>query len=89
MAKVYEAQRGLHSFGQSTGNSEPLIKTPPPGPKGVPIVRKMLTAEEHKERTAKGLCFNCDESYFPGHKCKGRLFRMDADQQCLVELVAR
>lgn len=50
-------------------------------------MRKMLTAEERKERTAKGLCFNCDESYAPGHKCRGRLFRMDADQQCLVEVV--
>lgn len=47
----------------------------------------MLTAEEQKERTAKGLCFNYDESYAPGHKCKGRLFRMNAEQQCLVEII--
>ena len=22
------------------------------------------------ERQLKGLCYNCDEKYFPGHKCK-------------------
>lgn len=55
--------------------------------KGVLIVRKMLTTEEQKERSAKGLCFNYDESYSPRHKCKERLFRMDVDQQCLFELM--
>lgn len=47
----------------------------------------MLTVEERREHTTKGLCFNCDESYAPGHKCKGRLFRIDADRDCLVELI--
>lgn len=47
----------------------------------------MLTVEERKERTAKGLCFNCDKSYVPGHKCKGRLFRMDVESNCLVLLL--
>jgi hypothetical protein len=23
-----------------------------------------------RERQLKGLCYNCDEKYFPGHKCK-------------------
>lgn len=53
----------------------------------MPIVRKMLTIEERKERMAKGLCINCDDSYFPGHKCKGKLFCMDASQRCLIEVV--
>jgi hypothetical protein len=22
------------------------------------------------ERQLKGLCYNCDDKYFPGHKCK-------------------
>ncbi|KAG6482276.1 hypothetical protein ZIOFF_058907 [Zingiber officinale] len=34
---------------------------------------KRLTRAEMAERSAKGLCFNCDESYSTGHKCK-RLF---------------
>ncbi|PPS04609.1 hypothetical protein GOBAR_AA16056 [Gossypium barbadense] len=34
---------------------------------------KRLTWAEMVERRAKGLCYNCDESYSMGHKCK-RLF---------------
>ncbi|KAG6490402.1 hypothetical protein ZIOFF_051698 [Zingiber officinale] len=34
---------------------------------------KRLSRAEMAERRAKGLCFNCDESYSTGHKCK-RLF---------------
>ncbi|KAL1147912.1 hypothetical protein V6Z11_A10G089000 [Gossypium hirsutum] len=34
---------------------------------------KRLTRIEMAERMAKGLCYNCDESYSMGHKCK-RLF---------------
>ncbi|KAK5792816.1 hypothetical protein PVK06_033938 [Gossypium arboreum] len=34
---------------------------------------KRLTQIEMAERRAKGLCYNCDESYSMGHKCK-RLF---------------
>lgn len=87
LAKLYEAQRGHDKHGGHSTAAEPLLKMPPAGAKGVPIIWKMLMAEEWKERSAKGLCFNCDESYVPGHKCKGRLFRMDADQMCLVELM--
>ncbi|XP_052876295.1 uncharacterized protein LOC128282166 [Gossypium arboreum] len=34
---------------------------------------KRLTPADMAERRAKGLCYNCDESYSMGHKCK-RLF---------------
>lgn len=87
LVKVYEAKKNSGGGSTSTINSEPLIKTPLVGMKTLPIVRKMLTVEERKECTAKGLCFNCDESYVPGHKCKGRLFRMEAGGNCLIELV--
>lgn len=50
----------------------------------MPIVWKMLIVEE---RTAKGLCFDCDESYIQENKCKGRLFRMDVEGDCLVEIM--
>lgn len=49
-------------------------------------MRKTLTVEERRIRTAKGLCFNCDEAFSPGHRCKGKLFRMNAEQGCLVEM---
>jgi hypothetical protein len=28
------------------------------------------------ERQIKGLCYNCDEKYFPGHKCKEQILFM-------------
>ncbi|KAK5847245.1 hypothetical protein PVK06_003550 [Gossypium arboreum] len=35
----------------------------------VPFIKR-LTRIEMAERRAKGLCYNCDESYYMGHKCK-------------------
>jgi len=29
------------------------------------------------ERRAKNLCFFCDENYFPGHKCKAHVYRLE------------
>lgn len=34
-------------------------------------IRRLTTAEQ-QDRRAKGLCFNCDERFTPGHHCKGR-----------------
>lgn len=42
---------------------------------------------QYRERTAKDLCFNCDDKYFLGHRCKGKLFRLDTEQDCLIEVV--
>lgn len=90
LAKVHEAHRIPTRIGgnAATGiNSELILKNPPAGTKTLPIVRKMLTVEERKERRAKGLCFNCDEIYTPGHKYRGRLFHLGVDSDCLVEIV--
>ncbi|WVZ01111.1 hypothetical protein V8G54_027180 [Vigna mungo] len=35
---------------------------------------KKLTHKEMLARCEKGLCYNCDEKFSPGHKCKGRFF---------------
>ncbi|KAF2308188.1 hypothetical protein GH714_036548 [Hevea brasiliensis] len=32
---------------------------------------KLLTWDEMQKRRAQGLCFNCDEKFAPGHRCKG------------------
>ncbi|KAH9605981.1 hypothetical protein KSS87_012166 [Heliosperma pusillum] len=37
---------------------------------------KKLTPAEMDEKRMKNLCFQCDEPYVPGHKCKGRLYNM-------------
>ncbi|EOA32134.1 hypothetical protein CARUB_v10015385mg, partial [Capsella rubella] len=57
------------------GREYPLHKTNPPKQ-----VRKKLTLAEMAERKAKGLCFNCDESYAPGHKCQPVLFHIELVQ---------
>jgi hypothetical protein len=35
-----------------------------------PLKIQKFTRAEMVERQLKGLCNNCDEKYFPGHKCK-------------------
>jgi hypothetical protein len=35
-----------------------------------PLKIQKLTRDEMDERQLKGLCYNCDEKYFPDHKCK-------------------
>ncbi len=32
---------------------------------------------ELADRRSNGLCFNCDEKFFPGHQCK-KLFKIEA-----------
>lgn len=49
-------------------------------------VFKRLSPEERKERTAKGLCFNCDDRFIPGHKCKGKMFMLSAEESYLLEM---
>jgi hypothetical protein len=39
-------------------------------------VIKKLSPAELKERRDKGLCFNCDDKFSPGHKCK-KLFLIE------------
>src|SRR3990170_4776347 len=38
---------------------------------------RRLTVAEQLERRRQGLCFNCDETYMPGHVCP-RLFYLEA-----------
>jgi hypothetical protein len=45
---------------------KPITPTPP----SAPLKIQKLTWEEMVERQLKGLCYNCDDKYFPEHKCK-------------------
>ena len=56
-----------------------LLPTPPPksGPTNTSMPRlppgtdfKRLTQSEMQARRDKGLCYNCDERFAPGHRCK-------------------
>ncbi|GJT96586.1 ty3-gypsy retrotransposon protein [Tanacetum coccineum] len=46
-----------------TLHNQHLLKTPPK------FLVKRLSFAEQQERRARGLCFNCDEKYRPGHRC--------------------
>jgi hypothetical protein len=39
-----------------------------------PLKIQKLTRAEMVEHQLKGLCYNCDDKYFPGHKCKEKIF---------------
>jgi hypothetical protein len=66
----------------STTMSFPKKKTPfiphpkptNPTPPATPLKIQKLTWEEMVECQLKGLCYNCDEKYFLGHKCKEKIF---------------
>lgn len=51
-------------------NLQPSLLPKPPT--SLPI--KTLTPAKLQSRREKGLCYNCDERYFPGHKCKSQFF---------------
>ena len=43
---------------------------------GIPI--KRISLAQMEERKKNGLCYNCDEKWGPGHKCKNdMLFLLD------------
>ncbi|XP_057773723.1 uncharacterized protein LOC130993019 [Salvia miltiorrhiza] len=46
---------------------------------------KLLTSAERAARREKGLCFNCDEPYVYGHKCKHRVFFMTMTEEQEME----
>jgi hypothetical protein len=46
--------------------TKPINPTPP----STPLNTQKLTRAEMAERQLKGLCYNCDDKYFLGHKCK-------------------
>ncbi|KAK1606995.1 hypothetical protein QYE76_030668 [Lolium multiflorum] len=59
------------------GHSEPAATRP---------FRRLTTAEQ-LERRRKGLCFNCDELYVPGHVCP-RLFYLETVDDIAADVVA-
>ncbi|KAJ1700964.1 hypothetical protein LUZ63_000743 [Rhynchospora breviuscula] len=76
LARVFEDQ-----FADTRSIPKPWAARPTP--QSLPIAPSMseppnkllirrLTAAEQQERRAKGLCFNCDDRFTPGHRCKGR-----------------
>jgi hypothetical protein len=54
-------------------NNAPSSKTPQP---------TRLTTQQLEERKEKGLCFNCDNKYSKGHKCREKkIFYIDCEEE--------
>ena len=46
------------------------------------LTMKQLSWQERQKRQTQGLCFNCDEKFTSGHKCKGsQLLVLDGGQE--------
>ncbi|KAL2236314.1 UNVERIFIED_CONTAM: hypothetical protein Sindi_0823100 [Sesamum indicum] len=50
----------------------PVSTVPRSAPPALPI--KRLSPTEMQARRAKGLCFNCDEKFYSGHRCRPKQF---------------
>jgi hypothetical protein len=61
--RVLTSQKHKPSF---IPHTKPLNPTPP----SIALKIQKLTRAEMDERQLKGLCYNCDDKYFTGHKCK-------------------
>ncbi|KAH7575606.1 hypothetical protein JRO89_XS02G0161800 [Xanthoceras sorbifolium] len=67
----------LESTSKAHTSSTPSVLSPVPP--GLPPYRRLTAAEQAKRRT-KGLCFNCDEQFKPGHHYKTpQLLLLEAD----------
>nr|GLL46158.1 uncharacterized protein LOC109154433 [Ipomoea trifida] len=60
-------------------NAREFLPAPMAQPTPALPIRK-YTAAEIREKCDKGLCFCCDQKYFPGHRCKGRFLLLIGDE---------
>ena len=58
------------------------------GSTSAPFIKKLSRAEM-VERRAKGLCYNCDEYYTAGHRCKQIFCLMVEDSDEEIEHIAQ
>jgi len=67
----------------STSNPSPqTLPTTNPTPITNPpkVNFKKLTQEELISRRERNLCYNCNEKFIPGHRCKGRFFLLISEE---------
>jgi hypothetical protein len=63
----------------------PRTKPVTPTPPSTPLKIQKLTRAEMAERQLKGLCYNCNDKYFLGHKCKEQNLLMAISEDVLEE----
>ncbi|XP_052203064.1 uncharacterized protein LOC127808530 [Diospyros lotus] len=66
------AYKGPAMAGSSSGapKPKPPLAPQPATSKRIPQGVKRLSWDEMQKRREQGLCFNCNEKFTPGHKCK-------------------
>lgn len=75
LARLYEARNNSiqHATQLEVGKSIPNLPLEA-NPSPMPI--KRLSPSELQDRRDKGLCFNCNDKFGPGHRCK-KLFLIE------------
>ncbi|XP_042487967.1 uncharacterized protein LOC122068169 [Macadamia integrifolia] len=73
LTRLYESRNQASRTMLSAPLKKP-VNSPSNPSTGLPI--KRLTPAKLSERRAKGLCFNCNEKFGPGHRCK-KLFLIE------------
>jgi hypothetical protein len=68
--KIAKEEKQVFSSQTKKPSIIPHPKPSTPAPPPTPLKIQKLTWEEMVECQLKGLCYNCDEKYFFGHKCK-------------------
>lgn len=73
-AKFLDSKPNPPRFSRLTASQPqpPSLLGPGPPPSSLPI--RCLNPAEMDARRAKGLCFNCDDKFHLGHRCKSKQF---------------
>jgi hypothetical protein len=82
--RTKEAQQVVSSQNRKPSfipHPKPVNPTTP----SAPLKIQKWTRDEMVERQLKGLCYNCDEKYFPGHKCKEKNLFMAISEEISKE----
>ncbi|XP_050895185.1 uncharacterized protein LOC127101785 [Lathyrus oleraceus] len=71
-AKILDSKPSYARPPQSASSPSLLGPAGNPPPSSIPIRR--LSPTEMQERRSRGLCFNCDDKFSPGHRCHKKQF---------------
>ncbi|CAJ2661673.1 uncharacterized protein LOC123886206 [Trifolium pratense] len=63
----------------SVSSSNTTVKPPNNSTNSPKTPFRKLTQEEMASRRERNLCYNCDETFTPQHRCKGRFFMIISD----------
>lgn len=86
--EIFEGNKQIVAWQDPKGNCVPPQKRASwteSVPKSL-VIKTRLTPAEMKARREKKLCYNCDEKWVRGHRCKGKLFRLSAEGNVLTEV---